>query len=69
MFHIIKVHILNVNFEVCFDKISIDVYIIGTHRKKIHKNQVCLSLNTKKRNLLSFKSACGELDDISVVNF
>jgi len=26
-------------------------------------------LNTKKRNLLSFKSACGELDDISVVNF
>ena len=37
--------------------------------EKIHKSLVCLSLNTKKRNLLSFKIVCGELDDISVVNF
>jgi len=32
-----KVHILKVNFEVCFNKISTDVYIIGTY---IHNLQV-----------------------------
>jgi len=30
------------------------------HIEKIHKSQLCLSLNTEKRNLLSFKSVCGE---------
>ena len=68
-----KVHILNGNLEVCFNKISIDVYIIGTYVYiyiyiYIFKSNTCLSLNTKKGNLPSFEIVCVELDDIGEMN-
>ena len=72
-----KVHILNANVEVCFNKIStgVHMYIIGTYSLSgYQQSHMCLSLNTKKRYLLTFKikwwirrNNRGELDDISMV--
>ena len=45
------VHILKAIFEVCFNKISLDVYTLGKKEIKNESN-VSNSLNTKKRYFL-----------------